>query len=80
MTQQIKKKFLSPEVIDYFDGQINAVAQTVLDEKGRAEGQESSIRSEFSANDDANLLEAKAYAEAQDALKLAEAKEYAESS
>jgi len=78
MTQQIKKKFLSPEVIDYFDSQINAVAQTVLDEKGRAEGQESSIRSEFSANDDANLLEAKAYAEAQDALKLAEAKEYAE--
>ena len=78
MAQQIKKKFLSPEVINYFDNQIDAVEQSVLDEKGRAEGQEASIRSEFSANDDANLLEAKSYAEAQDALKLAEAKEYAE--
>jgi hypothetical protein len=71
MAQQIKKKFLSPEVVSYFDDQI-------VSEKNRAEGQESAIRSEFAAADEAKLLEAKAYAEAQDALNLAEAKEYAE--
>lgn len=71
MAQQIKKKFLSPEVVSYFDDQI-------VSEKNRAEGQESAIRSEFAAADDSKLAEAKSYAEAQDALKLAEAKEYAE--
>jgi hypothetical protein len=71
MAQQIKKKFLSPEVVSYFDNQI-------VSEKNRAEGQESAIRSEFASADAAKLLEAKAHAEAQDALKLAEAKEYAE--
>jgi hypothetical protein len=78
MTQQIKKKFLSPEVIDYFDNQIDAAEQGVLEEKARAEGQESAIRSEFSSADEAKLLEAKQFSQDQDALKLAEAKEYAE--
>jgi hypothetical protein len=78
MTQQIKKKFLSPEVIDYFDNQIDAAEQGVLEEKTRAEGQESAIRSEFASADEAKLLEAKQFAQDQDALKLAEAKEYAE--
>lgn len=71
MAQQIKKKFLDPEVIEYFDDQI-------VDEQSRAEGQEDAIRSEFADADEAKLLEAKAHAIAQDALKLSEAKEYAE--
>ena len=71
MAQQIKKKFLSPEVVSYFDDQI-------VSEKNRAEGQESAIRSEFAAADESKLEEAKQFAQDQDALKLAEAKEYAE--
>jgi hypothetical protein len=78
MTQKIQKKFLSQEIISYFDDQIDVAEQSVLDEKSRAEGQESAIRSEFAAADDAKLLEAKQFAQDQDALKLAEAKEYAE--
>jgi hypothetical protein len=78
MTQQIKKKFLDPEIISYFDNQIDAAEQGVLEEKTRAEGQESAIRSEFASADEAKLLEAKQFAQDQDALKLAEAKEYAE--
>lgn len=78
MTQQIKKKFLSSEVISYFDDQIKIADDKAVAEKARAEGQESAIRSEFAAADEAKLLEAKSFAESQDALKLAEAKEYAE--
>lgn len=51
MAQQIKKKFLSPEVIEYFDNQIDSVEQSVLSEQSRAEGQEAAIRSEFAAAD-----------------------------
>lgn len=51
MAQQIKKKFLSPEVINYFDDQINSVESSVLSEQSRAQGQEAAIRSEFAAVD-----------------------------
>jgi hypothetical protein len=78
MAQQIKKKFLSQEIINYFDDQIINVGGSVSSEQSRAEGQEAAIRSEFASADEAKLLEAKAFAEAQDALKLSEAKEYAE--
>ena len=53
MAQQIKKKFLSPEVINYFDDQINSVESSVSSEQSRAEGQEAAIRSEFAAADSA---------------------------
>ena len=72
MAQQIKKKYLSSEVISYFDNQI-------ISEKDRAEGQESAIRGEVSSADAAKLVEAKAYADSQDAAKLIEAKAYADS-
>lgn len=51
MAQQIKKKFLSPEVISYFDNQIDAVETSVSTEQSRAQGQEAAIRSEFAAAD-----------------------------
>jgi hypothetical protein len=78
MTQKIQKKFLSDEVINYFDNQIDAAEQSVLTEKGRSEGQEAAIREELAAADAAKLAEAKQFAQDQDALKLAEAKEYAQ--
>ena len=49
MAQQIKKKFLSPEVINYFDNQIDAVESSISTEQSRAQGQEAAIRSEFAA-------------------------------
>ena len=44
---KIKKKFLSEEVINYFDNQIDAAESAVAAEQARAEAQESLIRSEF---------------------------------
>lgn len=43
MAQQIKKKFLSPEVIEYFDDQIELVETSISNEVIRAEGEESRI-------------------------------------
>jgi hypothetical protein len=65
MAQQIKKKYLSDEVINYFDDQINTVesnlAQELID---RADG------------DASTLTSANAYAEAQDVINLGLAQDY----
>lgn len=78
MAQQIKKKYLSSEVISYFDDQIKIADDKAVNEKSRAENQEALIRSELSSADDAKLVEAKAYSDSQDALKLQAAKDYAD--
>ena len=78
MAQQIKKKYLSSEVISYFDDQIKIADDKAVNEKSRAENQEALIRSELSSADDAKLVEAKAYTDSQDALKLQAAKDYAD--
>jgi hypothetical protein len=78
MTQKILKKFLSDEVINYFDDQIESAEQLALLEKARAESEEASIRSELASAAAEALAEAMADSDAKDALKLAEAKEYAE--
>jgi hypothetical protein len=43
MAQQIKQKFLSPEIIDYFEVQIEATSDSVNTEKSRAESEEARI-------------------------------------
>lgn len=43
MAQQIKKKFLAPEVVEYFDNQISAAEGSVVSEKERAEGAEQAL-------------------------------------
>jgi len=43
MAQQIKKKFLAPEVVEYFDNQISAAESSVVSEKERAEGAEQAL-------------------------------------
>lgn len=95
MAQQIKKKFLSPEVINYFDDQINSVESSVSAlESSKAD------KSYADSQDAAKLVEAKAYTDAQiaaipavdlssyetianvdskDAAKLVEAKAYTDS-
>jgi len=95
MAQQIKKKFLSPEVINYFDDQINAVESDISSlQSSKAD------KTYVDLQDDAKLAEAKSYTDAQiatippvdlssyetivnvdskDAAKLAEAKSYTDS-
>lgn len=95
MAQQIKKKFLSPEVINYFDDQINAVESDISSlQSSKAD------KTYVDSQDDAKLAEAKSYTDAQiatippvdlssyetivnvdskDAAKLAEAKSYTDS-
>jgi pectin methylesterase-like acyl-CoA thioesterase len=73
MAQQIKKKFLAPEVIDYFDNQISSVEQSVEAESGRidqeildrVQGDSDSLQA---AKDytDAEVLEEKGLREAAD--------------
>ena len=43
MAQQIKKKFLSDEVINYFDDQIQSVSGEVSSEQSRAESAEQAL-------------------------------------
>lgn len=65
MAQQIKKKYLSDEVINYFDDQINAVEsgleQELIDRAGA---------------DASTLTSANAYADAQDVINLGLAQDY----
>ena len=73
MAQQIKKKFLAPEVIDYFDNQISSIEQSVEAESGkinqeildRVQGDSDSLQA---AKDytDAEVLEEKGLREAAD--------------
>lgn len=68
MAQQIKKKYLSSEVISYFDDQIDAAELSVTQEiADRVSG------------DASTLAESKQFAQDQDAAKLVEAKAYADS-
>jgi hypothetical protein len=57
MAQQIKKKFLSPEVIDYFDGQIDLVEQGLSQELlDRASGDAQTL-TDANAYTDSKVLE-----------------------
>lgn len=60
MAQQIKKKFLSPEVINYFDDQINAVESDISSlQSSKAD------KTYVDSQDDAKLAEAKSYTDTQ---------------
>jgi hypothetical protein len=65
MAQQIKKKYLSDEVINYFDDQINTVEASVTQEISDRE-----------TADIANLASANAYSDAQDVIYLGQAQDY----
>jgi hypothetical protein len=89
MAQQIKKKFLAPEIIDYFDDQIDLVEQGLAQELlDRAQGDLASIESANDYTDaqialippvDLSLYETIVNVDLKDAAKLAEAKAYTDS-
>jgi hypothetical protein len=70
MANQIKKKYLDPEVISYFDDQISAAGDAVSAEQQRAEAAEQAIDSKVDqeildrqSGDDSTLSSANAYAD-----------------
>jgi hypothetical protein len=66
MSQQIKKKFLSPEIIDYFEDQIEAVSGNLAQESlDRISGDENSV-SLSNSYTDSKVLEEKDLREAAD--------------
>jgi hypothetical protein len=71
MAQQIKKKFLSPEVIEYFDNQIDSVESAISSEQSRAEGAEQALDAKI----DQEILDRAS----EDASTLTSANEYADS-
>ena len=70
MSQQIKKKFLAPQVVSYFDDQIEDVKSDLTSEENTRSLEDAAIREELAAADIASVNEAKSYAD----QKVAEAK------
>jgi hypothetical protein len=70
---QIKKKYLAPEVINYFDDQIDAVEGQVSQEILDRQAGDASAVSTANAYTDTKHLEQKSYIDSADALKVAKA-------